>query len=80
MHLDISIFLGLSYSADSMTGIIIGGVMTILMIFQLGLLFKRPKNFGDYTDFFGEKAGDKKWYIIVVIYRTSIAILIGIMG
>jgi hypothetical protein len=53
MHLDISIFLGLSYSADSITGLIIGGAMTALLIFQLVLLFKRPKNFGDYTDFFG---------------------------
>jgi len=80
MHLDVSIFLGVSYSADSIMGLIIGGILSIMLITQLILLFKSPQNFGEYTDFFGLKAGDKKWYIVVMIYRVILATLIGILG
>ncbi len=80
MHLNISIILGVSYSADSIIGLILGGILSILLIIQLVLLFKNSKNFGEYTEFFGAKAGDKKWYIVVVIYRTILASLIGILG
>jgi hypothetical protein len=63
-----------------MMALAFGGVIELLLIVELCLYVKRPKNFGEYTDFFEKGNGNQKWYIFVFVSRTIIAFIIGSLG
>lgn len=46
MHLNISISLGVNYSNHMMTALAFGGIIEVLLVLQVILYLKRPKNFG----------------------------------
>lgn len=80
IHLNVSISLGVNYSNNIITTFVFGGIIEVLLIIQLFLYIKKPKNFGEYTQFFNATNIDQKWYLFVFFYRTIISFIIVFLG
>jgi hypothetical protein len=72
-HLVVSVCLGFMYGMEEVVGAVLGVLVLVGLAVETGLFYFRPRNFGEFKDFFINSKENRNFmmnfYIIIIIFR-----------
>lgn len=72
-HLVVSVCLGFMYGMEEVAGAVLGVLVLVGLAAETGLFYFRPRNFGEFKDFFISSRENRNFtmnfYIIIIIFR-----------